>query len=110
MSIKSSNKRNNKNLGNIVDQNIITKIFEIKNNKINLFMSGDKLVALKVIQTRTDNYKFDKKTYNDLNRNFSKSFFNDISNYYVQHLALKHNLKKNYEELDNFFLKQENIN
>ena len=73
-------------------------------------MSGDKLVALKVIQTRTDNYKFDKKTYNDLNSNFSKSFFNDISNYYVQHLALKHNLKKNYEELDNFFLKQENVN
>ena len=111
LSFKSSIKRNNKSLENIEDKNLINKIFEINdNNNINFFVSGDKLLAVKVIKTRTDNYKFDKKTYNDLNRNFSKSFFNDISNYYVQHLALKHNLKKNYEELDNFFLKQENVN
>ena len=110
LSINSSIKRNSKSLGNLVDQNLISKIFEIKNNKLKLLVSEDKLVALKVIQTRTDNYKFDKKTYNDLNSNFSKSFFNDVSNYYVQHLALKHKLEKNFEELDNFFLKKENVN
>ena len=46
----------------------------------------------------------------DLNLNFSKSFFNDISNYYVQHLASKHKLSRSYEDLENFFLSQENIN
>ena len=53
--------------------------------------------------TRIDNYKLDKKTYQDLNFNLSKSFFDDFSNFYVQHLATKHKLKRNYQELDNYF-------
>ena len=51
-----------------------------------------------------------KKTFKDLNLSFSKSFFNDISNLSVQHLASKHKLQRRYEELEKFFLSQENIN
>ena len=73
-------------------------------------MTEDNLIAVKVIKTRTDNYKFNEKTLNDINRSFSKSFFSDISNFYIQHLANKHKLQKNYEELENYFNKQqENI-
>ena len=72
-------------------------------------VSTNNLIAIKVIKTRTDNYNFDEKIFKDLNLSFSKSFFNDISNYYVQHLASKHKLQRNYENLENFF-KQENIN
>ena len=73
-------------------------------------MSERNLIAIKIMKTRTDNYNFDEKTFKDLNLSFSKSFFNDISNYYVQHLALKHKLQRNYKDLENFFLEQVNIN
>ena len=71
-------------------------------------MSGDNLIVIKVINTKTDDYKFNKKTFDELNLNFSKSFLNDISNFYVQHLALKHKLQRNYNELENYFVNQQN--
>ena len=71
-------------------------------------MSGKNLIAIKVILTKTDDYEFDKEIFNDLNFNFSKSFLNDISNFYVQHLASKHKLQRNYNELENYFLNQQN--
>ena len=107
---KSSIKRNDKSLGNIDDQYLINKIFEINSRETELFVSSDNLIAIKIIKTRTDNYNFDEKTFKDLNLSFSKSFFNDISNYYVQHLALKHKLQRNYKDLENFFREQVNIN
>ncbi len=109
LSYKSSIKRNNKSLGNIDDQYLINRIFEIDSREVELFVSANNLIAIKIIKTRTDNYNFDEKTFKDLNLNFSKSFFNDISNYYLQHLASKHKLQRNYEDLENFF-KEENIN
>jgi len=108
LSSKSSLKRNDKNLGNIIDQYLITKIFEIENNVIEYVVSGDNLIAIKVIKTKTDNHKLNKKTFNDLNLSFSKSFLNDISNFYVQHLASKHKLQRNYKELENYFVNQKN--
>ncbi len=108
LSSKSSLKRNVKTLGNINDQYLITKIFEIENSKIEYLVSGDNLIAIKVIKTKTDNYKFNKKTFNDLNLSFSKSFQNDISNFYIQHLASKHKLQRNYNEIQNYFVNQQN--
>ena len=107
LSYKSSIKRDDKTLGSIKDQYLINKIFEIDNNEIEFFALADNLVAIKVIKIRKDNYKFDNKAFKDLNRSFSKSFFNNISNVYVQHLALKHKLKRNYDELENYFIKQQ---
>ncbi len=106
LSYKSSLKRNDKTLGNIKDQYLVTKIFEIKNNEIEYIVTADSIIATKVIKIRTDNYKFNKKAFNDLNLSFSKSFLNDMSNFYVQHLASKHKLQKNYEELENYFVNQ----
>ena len=108
LSSKSSVKRNDKTLENIKDQYLIAKIFEIENNEIEYIMSGDNLVAVKVIKIKKDNYKFNKKTFNDLNLSLSKSFLNDISNFYVQYLASKHKLKRNYNELENYFVNQKN--
>ena len=107
---KSSIKRTDKILGNIDDQYLINRIFEIDNKELEMFVSANNLIAIKIIKTRTDNYNFNEKTYKDLNLSFSKSFFNDISNYYVQHLASKHKLERNFEDLENFFLERENIN
>ena len=108
LSSRSSLKRNDKSLGNIRDQYLITKIFEIENDEIEYILSEDNLIAIKVIKTKTDNYKFNKITFNDLNLSFSKSFLSDISNFYVQHLASKHKLQRNYKELENYFVNQKN--
>ncbi len=108
LSFRSSLKRNDKSLGNIRDQYLITKIFEIENDEIEYILSEDNLIAIKVIKTKTDNYKFNKITFNDLNLSFSKSFLSDISNFYVQHLASKHKLQRNYKELENYFVNQKN--
>ena len=108
LSFRSSLKRNDKSLGNIRDQYLITKIFEIENDEIEYILSEDNLIAIKVIKTRTDNYKFDEKIFNNINLNFSKSFLNDISNFYVQHLASKHNLQRKYNELEDYFVNQQN--
>ena len=108
LSSKSSIKRNDKILGNIKDKYLINKVFEIENNEIEYIVSGDNLIVIKVINTKTDDYKFNKKTFDELNLNFSKSFLNDISNFYVQHLALKHKLQRNYKELENYFVNQQN--
>ena len=107
LSSKSSIKRNDKILGNIKDKYLINKVFEIENNEIEYIVSGDNLIVIKVINTKTDDYKFNKKTFDELNLNFSKSFLNDISNFYVQHLALKHKLQRNYNELENYFVNQQ---
>ena len=80
------------------------------NKELKLFKSADNLIAVKVLNTSKDNYKFDAKTFNDLNLSFSRSFFNDISNIYVQHLAIKHELQRNYDELENYFLNEANMN
>ena len=71
-----------------------------------MFVISDNLIALKILRTKTNNYEFSKKKFDDLNSSFSKSFFNDISNFYIQHLAFKHKLQKNYEDLKNNFIKQ----
>ena len=110
LSYKSSLKRSDNSLGDIDDQFLINRIFEIDNKKIEFFKSANNLVVFKVIKTSIGNYKFDKKNYNDLNISLSKSFFNDISNYYVEHLASKHKLQRNYKELENYFINQGTIN
>ena len=110
LSSKKSIKRKDINLGNIKDQFLINKIFEIDNKELNFFVSENNLVAVKIIKTRTDNYEFNKKTFEELNRSFSNSYFKDISEIYIQHLALKHKLQKNYDELEKYFINQvENI-
>ena len=92
------------------DPLIINKIFEFNNNKIELLVSQDSLLAIKVKNYRIDNYKFDKKNYNELNSTLAKSFFNDFSNLYIQNLANKHKLKRNYEEIKNYFNNTETTN
>ena len=110
LSSRTTLSRDDKNLKNIKDQFLINKIFEIDNKEIKLFISDKNLIAVKVIKTRTNNYNFSKKEFNNLNQSFSKSLFNDISNFYIQHLALKHKLQRNYEEFENFInIQQENL-
>ncbi len=107
---KTSIKRSDKNIEDVQDLTLINKIFEINNNEINILVSKDNLFAVKITNTKIGDYNFDKKTYEQLNISFSKSFFNDFSNFYLQHLASKHNLKRNYQELNKFFIQKENVN
>tara|TARA_Y100000991_G_scaffold213815_1_gene200190 strand:+ start:136 stop:2001 length:1866 start_codon:yes stop_codon:yes gene_type:complete len=110
LSYRKTIKRTDKNFANINGSNLINKIFEIKNKELQLISTKDNILAVRVKNSRTDNYTFNKKIYDDLNISFSKSFFNDFSNIYIKELALKHKLKRNYEELDNYVFKSEVTN
>ena len=93
-------KRNSRKLNNIDDAYLINQIFDIKDNDILYTNSQDKVYAVKILKSTTDNYKFNKDLYNQINSSFSKSYFNDFANYYINHLSTKHNLRRNYAELE----------
>ena len=84
------------------DPYIISRIFDLNPNKVKFLELQDNILAIKINEVRTENYKFNKENYNQLNISFSKSFFNDFSNFYIQNLATKHKLKRNYEEIENY--------
>ena len=72
--------------------------------------SQNYIFAVKVLNIKTKKYILNKERYNNLNTTMSRSFFNDFSNFYLQNLAIKHNLKRNYSEINNFINKQDLIN
>ncbi len=110
LSFNKSIKRNDQIFDRINDPYLINQIFGVNNNEIVFLVSKNNLFAIKVKNTRTDSYVFSEKEYNSLNESFSKSFFNDFSSFFIQNLALKHNLTKNYKILDNYFSKAEELN
>ncbi|MDB9998439.1 SurA N-terminal domain-containing protein [Alphaproteobacteria bacterium] len=99
----SAIKRNQKSLTKkIKDHLIINKIFEIKDNNLNFFNIKNGIIAIKNVNSKIADYKVNKETVKDINFSLSKSFFNDYSQYYIQILANKHKLKRNYKDLENF--------
>ena len=96
-------KRNQKGLTKkIKDPLIINKIFEIKEKNLSFFNIKNGIIAIKNVNSKTADYKVNKETIKDINFSLSKSFFNDYSRYYIQILANKHKLKRNYKDLENF--------
>ena len=96
-------KRNQKGLTKkIKDHLIINKIFEIKEKNLSFFNIKNGVIAIKNVNSKTADYKVNKETVKDINFSLSKSFFNDYSQYYIQILANKHKLKRNYKDLENF--------
>ena len=94
-------KRNNK-LGDLNDPYLINEIFNIQNNENNYINFRNKILAVKLLDSKIDNYTFNKDEYQQLNLSFTQSFFNDFGNFYLNHLSSKHNLKRNYKEIENF--------
>ena len=94
-------KRNNK-LGDLNDPYLINEIFNIQNNENNYINFRNKILAVKLIYSKIDNYTFNKDEYQQLNLSFTQSFFNDFGNFYLNHLSSKHNLKRNYKDIENF--------
>ena len=94
-------KRNNK-LGDLNDPYLINEIFNIQNNENNYINFRNKILAVKLLDSKIDNYIFNKDEYQQLNLSFTQSFFNDFGNFYLNHLSSKHNLKRNYKEIENF--------
>ena len=86
----------------IKDPLIINKIFEIKEKNLSFFNIKNGIIAIKNVKSKTADYKVNKETIKDINFSLSKSFFNDYSRYYIQILANKHKLKRNYKDLENF--------
>ncbi|MDC0456709.1 SurA N-terminal domain-containing protein [Alphaproteobacteria bacterium] len=107
--LKSSSiiKRNQKYLNEIKDNSLIFKIFEINNKEINFLNTIEGVVAAKIINRKVDDYKINNEINDKLNLSLSNSFFNDFSNYYVNNLAIKHKLVKNYLDLEKFLLNAE---
>ena len=94
-------KRNNK-VGDLNDPYLINQIFNIQNNENNYINFRNKILAVKLLDTKIDKYTFNKDDYEQLNLSFTQSFFNDFGNFYLNHLSSKHNLKRNYKEIENF--------
>ena len=94
-------KRNNK-LGDLNEPYLINEIFNIQNNENNYINFRNKILAVKLLDSKIDNYTFNKDEYQQLNLSFTKSFFNDFGNFYLNHLSSKHNLKRNYKDIENF--------
>ncbi len=94
-------KRNNK-LGDLNDPYLINEIFNIQNNGNNYINFRNKILAVKLLDSKIDNYTFNKDDYQQLNLSFTQSFFNDFGNFYLNHLSSKHNLKRNYKDIENF--------
>ncbi len=110
LSLKSNVERSSKSIDKINDIFLINKIFDIENKDINYLRSQNYIFAVKVLNIKTKKYILNKERYNNLNTTMSRSFFNDFSNFYLQNLAIKHNLKRNYSEINNFINKQDLIN
>ncbi len=108
--LKSNVERSSKSIDKINDIFLINKIFDIENKDINYLRSQNYIFAVKVLNIKTKKYILNKERYNNLNTTMSRSFFNDFSNFYLQNLAIKHNLKRNYSEINNFINKQDLIN
>ena len=94
-------KRDSKKLNEINDIYLINQIFDISGDNIIYLNSQNKIIAVKILNTKIDNYVLDKQLYNQINSSFSKSYFNDFANFYINHLASKHDLKRNYVEMKN---------
>ena len=94
-------KRNNK-VGDLNDPYLINQIFNIQNNENNYINFRNKILAVKLLDTKIDKYTFNKDDYQQLNLSFTQSFFNDFGNFYLNHLSSKHNLKRNYKDIENF--------
>ena len=107
--LKSSSiiERNQQYLNEIKDNSLIFKIFEINNKEINFFNTIDGVVAAKIINRKVEDYKINNEINDKLNLSLSNSFFNDFSNYYVNNLAIKHKLVRNYLDLEKFLLNAE---
>ena len=93
-------KRDSKKLDEINDIYLINQIFEISGDDITYLNSQNKIIAVKLLNTKIDNYVFEKQLYNQINSSFSKSYFNDFANFYINHLSSKHDLKRNYNEME----------
>ena len=93
-------KRDSKKLDQINDIYLINQIFEISGDDITYLNSQNKIIAVKLLNTKIDNYVFEKQLYNQINSSFSKSYFNDFANFYINHLSSKHDLKRNYNEME----------
>ncbi len=110
LSLKSNIERSSKSIGKINDIILINKIFNIENKEINYLHSQNFIVAVKILDIKTKKYLFNKETSKNLHTTFSRSFFNDYLNFYLQRLAVKHKLKRNYSEINDFINNQELIN
>ena len=93
-------KRDSKKLDEINDIYLINQIFDISGDDITYLNSQNKIIAVKLLNTKIDNYVFEKQLYNQINSSFSKSYFNDFANFYINHLSSKHDLKRNYNQME----------
>ena len=74
----------------------------MKKNKINFIKIKNGVLAIKIINSKTKNYKLNEDTINQLNASLADSFFNDYSNNFIQILGNKHKIKRDYKSLENF--------
>ena len=97
----ASIKRDSKKLNEINDIYLINQVFDISDDNVIYLNSQNKIIAVKLLNTKIDNYVLEKQLYNQINSSFSKSYFNDFANFFINHLGSKHDLKRNYVEMEN---------
>ena len=102
--------RTTQSIGKVNDALLIQKIFEIKNKEINFLNTENYIFAIKLLNVKTKKYNLNKDTFNNLNLNLSRSFYKDFSNFYLQNLAVKHKLKRNFAGINNILNNEEIAN
>ena len=102
-------KRDDQFIDKIKDRNAVNKIFDINNKDVNFINTKNALIAVKILNKKVGNYKKNKTVNKNLNMSLSKSFFKDFSNFYIENLATKHKLIRNYNEIEKFLLDSEPV-
>ena len=102
--------RTTQSIGKINDALLIQKIFEIKNKEINFLNTPNHIFAVKLLDVKTKNYDLNKDKFDNLNLTLSRSFYKDFSSFYLQNLAVKHKLKRDFTVIDNILNSEETTN
>ena len=108
--LKAKIERSSKSIDKINDIYLIQKIFDIENKAVNYLHFKDYILAVKILDIKTKNYVLNKEKSQNLHTTLSRSFFNDFSNFYIQNLAVKHKLIRNYSEINDFINAQQLLN
>ena len=90
----------NKNLSQVFNNYIINNIFKSKIGEIQSIETSTGILTFKILKER-NNFKFDKKIFNQIDNNFKENMLSDVQSYYYKNFENFHKIKSNLKSLDN---------
>ena len=90
----------NKNLSQVFNNYIINNIFKSKIGEIKSIETSTGILTFKILK-ESNNFKFDKKIFNQIDNNFKENMLSDVQSYYYKNFENFHKIKSNLKSLDN---------